>query len=304
MASRRISAVSVPFVAHIVHSATVCSAILKPNMRTFAIGDIHGCSKALDALLNVLALTPRDELIFLGDYVDRGPDSAGVIDYLLELERTGPLGLRLLRGNHEHAMLAFLDDPGVGPAWAQYGGIETLRSYGVRAPLQQDDPQAWEPVRDALDAALPDAHRDFLERLERYAIHGDYCFVHAGLKPGVPLDEQEDQDLLGGGDPEVEHRLVGDDRLVVGVEVRRGHHQELQPVVVQRAQRTEDAAVVEVHQLEAVILGEARHGVDQLDRGEVLDAGCVCLHRHGHHHDRKFSRLCEDVLDTAISAAW
>jgi serine/threonine protein phosphatase 1 len=169
----------------------------------YAVGDVHGRLDLLKLLCGQILADaeplPEDtavEVVFLGDYVDRGPESAGVIDYLLELERTGPLGLRFLRGNHEHAMLAFLDDPGVGPAWAQYGGIETLRSYGVRAPLQQDDPEAWEPVRDALDTALPDAHRDFLERLERYAIHGDYCFVHAGLKPGVPLDEQEDQDLL------------------------------------------------------------------------------------------------------------
>jgi serine/threonine protein phosphatase 1 len=169
----------------------------------YAVGDVHGRLDLLKLLCEQILADaeplPEDaavEVVFLGDYIDRGPDSAGVIAYLLELERTGPLALRLLCGNHEQAMLAFLDDPGVGPAWAQYGGLATLRSYGVRPPLMQEDPDCWELAREAFDAALPDEHRAFLERLERYAIHGDYCFVHAGLRPGVPLDEQEERDLL------------------------------------------------------------------------------------------------------------
>ncbi len=145
--------------------------------RLFAIGDIHGCLQQLEELLTRVAPTGRDQVVFLGDYVDRGPASAGVIDYLIEFGRSFPATV-FLRGNHEQMFTDYLD--GLDPAvFLLNGGLETLNSYHDRG--------LW-PV--------PQKHREFLDTLVNYYQTDDCIFVHAGLRPGVPLAEQDCSDLL------------------------------------------------------------------------------------------------------------
>jgi len=178
-------------------------ALPRPPWRCYAIGDIHG---RLDLLARLLDLVHGDalrsdagpaELVFLGDYVDRGPDSAGVVDLLAELAARPAPGLRpvFLKGNHEDLMLDFLAGGPRALAWLHNGGIATLASYGVTLPEDLDVP-SLRAAADQLAAALPDSHRAFLERLDLHHVAGPYLFVHAGLRPGLGLAEQDAQDLL------------------------------------------------------------------------------------------------------------
>ena len=101
-----------------------------------------------------------------------------------------------LKGNHEEAMLEFMGDAAFGPVWAQHGGGATLASYGVAPPANRMDDAEWERARRELNAALPAAHRAFLEGLGLSARRGDYLFVHAGIRPGVAIEEQTARDML------------------------------------------------------------------------------------------------------------
>jgi serine/threonine protein phosphatase 1 len=139
--------------------------------------------------------------VFLGDYVDRGPDSAAVID-LLVAGRPRGFARRFLRGNHEQAMLGFMEAPPENRAWVKHGGAETLVSYGVQPPSPVgalDEDLVAAAAR--LKAVLPPAHLDFLNNLERYVELGGYAFVHAGIDPARPLNEQTDRDLFWIRDP-------------------------------------------------------------------------------------------------------
>jgi serine/threonine protein phosphatase 1 len=175
----------------------------------YAVGDVHGQRRELERLMALIGadagrvgaesgLEPL--VVFLGDYVDRGPDSRGVLDMLCDMEaRFGAgagMACRFLAGNHEAAMLDFLRDPAAGAEWLNYGGAETLASYGVRASVGTTDPARCRALRDALEERLPDEHRRFLDGLEPLVVLGDYAFVHAGIRPGQPLDRQRPQDLL------------------------------------------------------------------------------------------------------------
>ena len=175
----------------------------------YAVGDVHGMRRELERLLALIeadAARMQGEggleplIVFLGDYVDRGPDSRGVLDRLCGLEarcRAGAgIACRFLAGNHEAAMLDFLKEPAAGAEWLSYGGAETLASYGVRASVGTSDPARCRALRDALEERLPEEHRRFLEALEPMAVLGDYAFVHAGIRPGQPLERQRPQDLL------------------------------------------------------------------------------------------------------------
>jgi serine/threonine protein phosphatase 1 len=169
----------------------------------YAIGDIHGRLDLLSDLIASIrsdaaraAPSERPVLIFIGDYVDRGPQSASVIDLVLDLEDEAEFEVRALKGNHEAQVLAFLEDPRAGPAWIEFGGAETLLSYGVTPPRGRTDEAAWTKTRDVFSAALPARHAGFLRRLELAITCGDYVFVHAGVRPGVPLTEQSEHDLL------------------------------------------------------------------------------------------------------------
>ncbi|MCY4480242.1 MAG: metallophosphoesterase family protein [Rhodospirillales bacterium] len=169
--------------------------------RVYAIGDIHGRLDLLRMLITAIEeeqrlLPPaRPTLVFVGDYVDRGPDSFGVIDWLCQ--RPLPDFERVhLRGNHEQWFEDFLGgDIAVGPSWLYCGGVQTLASYGVRAALGEDDPMRLRVLQADLAAALPAAHRAFLRGLEPCREIGGYLFVHAGIRPGVPLAEQSTDDF-------------------------------------------------------------------------------------------------------------
>jgi len=153
--------------------------------RTFVIGDIHGCGDELDRLLDALAPTAADTVVFLGDYIDRGPAPKPVIDRLIRLRHEGPTCV-FLRGNHEDMFLAYIGRHGAyGDAFLANGGQATLRSYGVegKAPAAVAD-------------ALPPEHLDFLLSLQLQYEHGDFLCVHAGIAPFRPLAEQREEDLL------------------------------------------------------------------------------------------------------------
>ncbi|WP_247875842.1 metallophosphoesterase family protein [Azospirillum sp. TSH100] len=171
------------------------------DVLVYAIGDIHGCLGQLDRLLDrVRADADRSSaagqrwLIFLGDYIDRGPDSAGVVDRLASLSLPG-FSTRCLIGNHEQAMLEFLRDPVSGRDWLRFGGVATLASYGIANLHDLDGAASLLSLHDALCRRLPSSHRRFLETLEPMAIVGDYAFVHAGIRPSIPLADQTEHDL-------------------------------------------------------------------------------------------------------------
>lgn len=136
---------------------------------------------------------PRCDLVFLGDYVDRGRDSKGVIALLLELQ--GPFKTHFLRGNHDQAMLDFLSEPASYRVWREFGAAECLLSYGVTPP-EAADITTLTHVRDKFVQALPPSHLRFLSSLLPLVTIGDYLFVHAGIRPKVPIENQKLRDLL------------------------------------------------------------------------------------------------------------
>jgi serine/threonine protein phosphatase 1 len=167
-----------------------------PGHYVVAVGDVHGRLDLLEMLWQQIDAASRlssarhRTLIFLGDYVDRGLHSAHVIDRFLE----GFPGFEavFLKGNHDETLLRFLEDPTIGDVWSNFGGLETLRSYGV---IHTPD-RSWADTRSEFAAAIPRAHVDFFKNLKLHVTVGDYIFVHAGLKPRVRLEEQREFDLL------------------------------------------------------------------------------------------------------------
>lgn len=166
----------------------------------YAIGDIHGRIDLLDKLISEIEadILRRNvaaplRVILLGDYIDRGSASRQVIDRLISLGSKWPMVA--IMGNHEDALLRFLDTPDIGPSWTQHGGAETLVSYGVTPPAGLDE-DAWARTRDLLAAQLPPAHETFYRSLSPYTLAGDYLFVHAGVRPKVRLEDQTTQDLM------------------------------------------------------------------------------------------------------------
>ncbi len=168
----------------------------------WAVGDIHGRLDLLEPLVRGIvadadaSVADRKIVIFLGDYVDRGPDSRGVISFLADLPRDGDIEWRFLKGNHEETMLDFLTDPAIGPQWCEYGGEATFASYGLKLPDLRHKPEAWAHLAADLDHRLTAGERRFLEALELNVTVGDYFFVHAGARPGVTLDQQTAHDMM------------------------------------------------------------------------------------------------------------
>lgn len=167
----------------------------------YAVGDIHGRADLLARLLPALkadlhARSPlsgeRPLLVFLGDYVDKGPHSRQVIDLLLDFADDPDFESRFLLGNHEETLLDFLAGRIRGRTWVEHGGDATLQSYGVAVGRESD----WADARDRLRSAVPAAHVRFLEGLELMIEAGPLLFVHAGVRPGLPLEQQSTRDLL------------------------------------------------------------------------------------------------------------
>jgi serine/threonine protein phosphatase 1 len=175
------------------------------GVRLYAIGDIHGRADLLDALLNLIE---RDrsgrkgadvKLVFLGDYIDRGPASKDVVEQLINMLSRGVSPL-FLKGNHEDLLLSFLDDPAAGLNWLQNGGDATLLSYGMEKDVVLrafwHGKAALTEAATIFQALLPDEHLRFYRALDTSYRAGDYFFVHAGVRPGISLDRQEEDDLL------------------------------------------------------------------------------------------------------------
>jgi serine/threonine protein phosphatase 1 len=169
------------------------------HARIYAIGDIHGCANLLDRMVEEISrdLAERpcaDSLtVTLGDYVDRGTDSRGVIDRLAG--NPFPTALIALKGNHEEMLEAFLNQPDSAAEWRSYGGLETLHSYGIDVgPLMRG--RDYERAAREFREALPQTHVDFLAALRPALEVGGYFLCHAGVRPGVPLSRQRPEDLL------------------------------------------------------------------------------------------------------------
>lgn len=169
--------------------------------RLFAIGDIHGRLDLLDAMLkgisrHIAAAPPADNiLVFLGDYIDRGPASQAVIERLCGLKQRTGWRCVFLKGNHDQAVLEFLQDPNYYSAWRGYGAAETLLSYGVMPPRFEnasDFGRAW----DDFSRKLPPHHWEFVAALKYFHVEDDYLFVHAGIRPGVALADQAPEDMM------------------------------------------------------------------------------------------------------------
>jgi serine/threonine protein phosphatase 1 len=178
------------------------SAATPPDTRLYAVGDIHGRADLLRRMHGLIELDtashPRDRhvIVYLGDYIDRGPDSADVIDLLLQSPVPGCQSVHLL-GNHEDSLLRFLDDVEVGSAWLYYGGLATLVGYDIDVgdyPWRNEIEMMR--LQTELRRRLPVRHRRFLQGLPLHHGEGDYLFVHAGVRPRIPLDRQVREDLL------------------------------------------------------------------------------------------------------------
>jgi serine/threonine protein phosphatase 1 len=150
---------------------------MKRRGRLLAVGDIHGCRYALQTLMARIVPARDDRIVFLGDYIDRGPDPRGVVETLLALRSRVPRCIFLM-GNHERMLLDVLAGRNL-PVYLANGGLVTLLAYLDKGHLQ-----------------LPAAHRDFFNSLQLFYETGKHIFVHAGLRPGYPLRQQTENDLL------------------------------------------------------------------------------------------------------------
>ena len=188
-----------PFAQLFGGSSASCPARVPAGMRVYALGDIHGRDDLLAELLDRVESEIRDRparshvLVILGDLIDRGPDSKGVVERLRTL-RIPTLRTALLAGNHEEALLRLLDgDDTLVADWLRFGGSECLASYGV-------DPATLRSMRNSEAArtvrrAIPPEHAAFLRRFGDTLQIGGYLFVHAGIRPGIPLARQTQSDL-------------------------------------------------------------------------------------------------------------
>jgi len=188
--------------------------------RVYAVGDIHG---RLDLLLELMDKIERDDaarpqakthIVFLGDLIDRGPSSAQVVDYLLHC-RTGSAIFHFIAGNHEEALLDSVRGPHIGSeGWLSYGGCETLLSYGVGAGAIATGGILLDSE---IQASIPADHVDFIAGFNDSVQIGDYLFVHAGIRPSVPLDQQSSHDMRW-----IREEFLGDES-DHGVVVVHGH---------------------------------------------------------------------------------
>lgn len=178
--------------------------------RVYAIGDVHGRADLLESLLTKIAEDDAArgaaavQIIFLGDLVDRGPDSKRVLDLVVELGRSGRTA-RVLRGNHDDVFLrATKGDARATRHLHKMGGRPTLLSYGITE--QEYDQVGYAELTRHLQELVPPHHVALLDGMENMAIVGDYVFVHAGVRPGVPLDEQKPEDLCWIRSDFLDHR--------------------------------------------------------------------------------------------------
>jgi serine/threonine protein phosphatase 1 len=172
---------------------------LPDGIRIYAISDIHGCADLLQQMFTVIdrdlanAKSTRAIHVFLGDYIDRGPQSRQAIDLLINRSRDHETVF--LKGNHEAFLFDVLKDPAQLQGWKLYGGLQTLVSYGLTPSLNPDEAERTELIRE-LDGRIPLYQRRFFNSLRLRFVCGDFFFVHAGVRPGIPLPQQKEEDLL------------------------------------------------------------------------------------------------------------
>jgi serine/threonine protein phosphatase 1 len=167
--------------------------------RTYVIGDIHGCADTLRRLVDgTLRAAPTDRIILLGDLIDRGPDSKGVLDFIFELRQRG-LSVSSVRGNHEEMCLKASDEPYYLSLWTANGGLATLESF------QADGP-----------GDIPHRYREFLESLPLYILLDDFVIVHAGLNFDPPNPFDDTSAMLWTRSYYVDQQRIGGRRLICG----------------------------------------------------------------------------------------
>jgi len=173
---------------------------LPEGVRVYAISDIHGCAHLLEPMLRVIDADlahrrPRHSIeVFMGDYIDRGPDTRLTLDILIE--RSQRSNTVFLKGNHEAFLGKVLRDPSLLDDWLKIGGAQTLASYGVSSTEQGVETSDPATLLRELARVIPRSHVEFLRNLRLSFTCGDFFFVHAGVRPGVPLVEQQEEDLL------------------------------------------------------------------------------------------------------------
>lgn len=189
-------------------------AHLRKGFRIYAIGDIHGCLKELNELVNLIEKDLKKRpvkqyrLIFIGDYVDRGPDTRGVVQFLMKLQKR-KVPATFLRGNHEEKLVAAgrrLNSLTL-PGFVRYGGLETLASYGLSPDefytILGSDPRTrhFRKLGNRIKECVGKPHRRFFKRLKSHETHGDYFFCHAGVDPQRKLHRQRAFDLVWMREP-------------------------------------------------------------------------------------------------------
>jgi serine/threonine protein phosphatase 1 len=172
---------------------------LPDGVRIYAVSDVHGRADLLGDVFAAIDLhlsragRARTLHVFLGDYIDRGPASRQTIDLLIERSRSHESVF--LRGNHEAFLLEVLRDGARMEVWKEYGGFQTLMSYGLAPSLKPGPGEQSELIR-SLRAVMPEQHQRFFSSLKPCFSCGDFFFAHAGVRPGIPLPEQREEDLL------------------------------------------------------------------------------------------------------------
>ncbi len=210
---------------------SVYSAALPDRMRIYAIGDIHGMADLLNRMHAVIAdhagkADPADNyIVYLGDYMDRGLQVKEVLDILAAGPPTGFTPI-YLKGNHEEMVLNFIAGAEILEDWLAVGGRSTLMSYGVTLPGMDSGRRHAKQVRKDFVDALPQTHLDFLSKLQSCFQAGDYLFVHAGIRPGIPLEKQNPEDFAWIRKPFLSNRKP------LGVRVVHGHNITGQPEIL------------------------------------------------------------------------
>ncbi len=195
-----------------------------PGTRWYAVGDVHGRLDLFEELIAAIESDDRDAppadttVVLLGDLVDRGPDSAGVVARARtwQAERR----VRLLAGNHEEMFLYALEDIAVLRHFLRHGGRQTALSYGI--PREVYDSATMEELQAKLTAAVPREDLRFLSSAKNYLVAGDYLFVHAGIAPDVPLEEQEEHHLRWIREPFLDHEAPHERFVVHGHTITDG----------------------------------------------------------------------------------
>jgi serine/threonine protein phosphatase 1 len=182
---------------------TAFNAPLEPETPFYVIGDVHGCETLLEQLIEKIGqdspLGPKAKIVFVGDYIDRGENSAQVLNWVCNLTQNPNHDVTCLMGNHEDMLLKFLDDPEErGARWVRYGGLQTLASFGVGGVNASSTADALIRARDTLSDAMGSELIKWLADLPLYSQNGNVAVVHAAADPALPLSDQHPTVLKWG----------------------------------------------------------------------------------------------------------